>query len=177
MKKLKDAEIHNLISFDKFMEGNNKPFKRIVTAYLINELREKYKSTFNRRNEIADVTTSLSEKLVALSNYYNDHYERASSSTMTAMMEVAEKYNLYDFSIYYVYKEVKELLERFEFIEHVIENMPMYESGSKEKTLSVLTDLFKYHKYRVNSDKYVIMLNEETKPALSEEEVTQLVNN
>ena len=32
---LKDAEIHNLISLETFMEGNTAPFKRMATAFYI----------------------------------------------------------------------------------------------------------------------------------------------
>ena len=38
MKVLEELKFKNVMSYSKFMEGDNKPFRRIVTAYLINEL-------------------------------------------------------------------------------------------------------------------------------------------
>jgi len=90
---------------------------------------------------------------------------------------VADKYGLYDNTIYSLYQEVKELLEKFPFIETVCS----YIRYDGDDLMNVLADLFKYHKHKVNIDRYKLTLNEEDLPEtteqLEQEVVDELVNN
>jgi len=56
---LNKIDIHNLMSLDKFMEGNNKPFKRLVTAHLIDELIDDFVYTFRRKQLFDTISSSL----------------------------------------------------------------------------------------------------------------------
>ena len=168
------------------MKGNTKPFKRIVTAYLISELTAKFRSVFNQKEALSKVSEDLSDKLKTLDEYKDTHHSRSGNSeTYKAMVEVADKYNLYDNNIYPLYEEVKELLEKFPFIETVCSYIRYSELTAKFRNenalMNVLTDLFKYHKHKVNIDRYKLKLNEEDLPEMTEqleqEVVDELVNN
>ena len=69
---VKDSEIHNLISLEQFMEGKNKPFKRMATAYLIKKMINAYKSTFERANQVGFTSKPLQDRLNILSKYASD---------------------------------------------------------------------------------------------------------
>jgi hypothetical protein len=178
LKRLNEGGIHNLISYDEFMKGNTKPFKRIVTAYLIYTLTSKFRSTFNQKDTLKNVSLDLSNKLKTLNGYKESHYSHSGSDKMyEAMVEVANKYGLYDNTVYPLYEEVKELLEKFPFIETVCS----YIRYNGDDLMNVLTDLFKYHKHKVNIDKYKLKINDEDLPEMTEqleqEVVDELVNN
>lgn len=165
LKKINEAEIHNLISYENFMKGNTKPFKRLVTAYLIYKLDRDFRSTFGKRSELKGVSIDLSVKLENLYSYMRQHYNNGSEDVYDSMVGVAEKYSLYDGSIYPLYLEIKEMLEKFPFIETLCSVFPYSRS---EKMLDVIADQFKYHKHKVNIDRY------ETK---NEEKEEEIINN
>jgi hypothetical protein len=146
------------------MEGNNMPFKRLVTAYLIDDLMNYQLHVFNKMKHIETVSLTLYNKLKELSNYKREHFNNASDSIYSAMLEVAHKHNLFDPSIYTTYLEIKELLDKLTFINIVLKQSEVnssYRSANftSEETHEILVDMFKYHKQRVNLDNYKISLN------------------
>jgi len=165
MKLVKTLDIHNLISYDKFMEGNNMPFKRLITAYLIAGLIDEQKHVFSKLSHIETVSTTLYNKLKELKDYKRDHYNNSSDSIFRAMLEVAQEHQLFDPSIYSTYLSIKELLDKLKFLNIVlkqsIENGYSYRSTyfDAEETHQLLVDMFKYHKQRVNLDNYKISMN------------------
>ncbi len=169
LKVLSNAEIHNLIPLEKFMEGKTKPFKRIVTAYLIHQLIEKYHSTFNRTNIIREVSTPLADKLDQLYTYRETHKSGSvGASFYDAVIAIADEYKLYDESIYPLYLEIKATLEGLPFIEPMVNSMSSrygaYYTPS-EGLMNAFKDLFRFYKFRMNIDAY-------PKPII-EEETTQ----
>jgi hypothetical protein len=62
------------MSLEEFMEGKNKPFKRMATAYLIRKMMDKYRATFDRSNQVGFTSTPLQKRLAMLSKYVSDHY-------------------------------------------------------------------------------------------------------
>ena len=171
---LKDIEIHNLITYDKFMEGNNKTFKRIVTAHLIYNLVNKYKSTFNYMNKLKGVCTKLHDKLELLDVYQKRNYTHSSYEVFTAMLTVAEEHNLFDHEIYHIYNEVKDVLEKLPFLNALMH----YTGGYSDNTdvINSIVDLMKYHKFKVNLDRYNLKLDEEIPAELTEELIDELAN-
>ena len=175
IKIIKEVNIHNLMSYETFMEGNNKPFKRYVTAYLIEKLKNKHPYSFNKREHLKELSTSLFNKIDELNSYRASNYYNGSSYLYEEMVRVAEEYQLFDMSIYSTYLEVKSILEKYNFIEPIIREHNAYRQSKEEMTMiEILRDLFKYHKYKLNYENYGISLNEEEK--LTEESIEQLTN-
>jgi hypothetical protein len=176
LKTLSTIDIHNLIPLSKFMEGKNKPFKRIVTAYLINELHNKFSRSFIRREKISLISTDLYEKMQRLNGYKNEHHCHGNNTVHLAMLEVAQTHNLFDMEIYHEYVEVKNLLERLPFIEAMSDKIQSYDNDNSP-IISAFRDLFKYHGHRIDWKHYNIRINEEVVEELTEASVEQLVEN
>lgn len=64
MKVIENVNIHNLMPYSEFMKGENKPFKRIITAYLIREMISENEATFTRIDKVRRLSRSLAEKLI-----------------------------------------------------------------------------------------------------------------
>jgi hypothetical protein len=156
---LKDLEIHNLITYDKFMEGNNKMFKRIVTAHLIYNLVNKYKNTFNNMNKLNGVCTSLHNKLDVLYKYQYEHYTHSSGTVFEAMLTVAKEHNLFDHEIYHLYNEMKDVFEKLPFLNTLMAYSGGY--GSNKEVVDAIVDLMKYYKFKVDLDRYNLKLDQE----------------
>jgi hypothetical protein len=176
LKTLSTIDIHNLIPLTKFMEGKNKPFKRIVTAYLINELHNKFSRSFIRREKISLISTDLYEKMKRLNDYKIEHHCGGNDTIYNSMLEVAQTHNLFDMEIYHEYMEVKNLLERLPFIEAMSDKIQSYDNDNSP-IISAFRDLFKYHGHRIDWKHYNIRINEEVVEELTEASVEQLVEN
>jgi hypothetical protein len=76
-----------------------------------------------------------------------------------------------------IVNEVKATLEKFPFIETIMENMNRYESDRNKELQQILIDLFKYHKHRIDWKNYNIKLNEDLplEETLTSETVEELV--
>ena len=156
MKVLEELEFKNVMSYSKFMEGDNKPFKRIVTGYLINELCIENHYLFGRLATLKEVSKELTDRLKVLQEYKEKNYISNSSKIVyEAMIEVAKQNNLFDHSIYSEYLSVKAILDKLYFLNTVfsmIRNYSYY--GATPDQIKVIVDLMKYHKMRVNSEHY-----------------------
>jgi len=182
IKTLSKIKVHNLINYKKFMKGKNKPFKRIVTGYLIYKLTSKYNYVFNSIHIIRKVSVSMSEKLKTLDEYRRKHHNYQGNEAMyTAMLEVAENNNLFDYTIYPEYLEMKELLEKLDFLNPFLKsaNGNSYSRMGSDDMHNILCSLFKYYKHRIDYTNYKIKIDEEENGGkkLSEEIVEELVNN
>jgi hypothetical protein len=183
-KVAESLDIHNLMSIEKFMEGKNKPFKRIVTGYLIHDLISQFPNTFQKKNVINLISKKLHKTLVELEDYskknYNSYCDR---KIYTAMLEIAEQHKLFDETIYTEYRQVRTLLEKHPFIDITLQMMPHYYENNKEQyapVLKVFTDLFKYHRERMDYTNYhQVVLNEDVplQETLTDETVDQLQEN
>jgi hypothetical protein len=176
---LKDAEIHNLISLETFMEGNTAPFKRMATAYYIKKLIGEYKAIFERSTQVGYVSTELCEKLNALAKYVSDNYvipnysggSGQAKDFLESMLSVAEENNLFDMNMYPEALEMRELLTKLVFLNPLCAKIGYY--NEQDRIINVMTDLFKYYKHRVNLKHYNIRINDEV---LTEETVEQLID-
>jgi len=166
IKLLKDVKIHNWMNMDEFEKGEHIIFKRIVTAYLINNLINEQIHCFSRIGTIENVSSDLADKLHKLESYKNDHFLNGSGDIYKAMLEVAESKNLFDTSIYDIYKEVKNVLEKLKFLNNILEHCPRYYEERKGYT-DAICDLFKYYKHRVNWGNYNLPINEEVKEEIT----------
>jgi hypothetical protein len=172
LKIVNDLEVHNLISYDKFMEGKDGPYRRIVTSYLIQKLISKYRPVFDKSQMIGYVSTDLKEKLDALSDYENKNYVNSSSTRLIdEMLIVAEQHKLFDQTIYPEYLEMTEILSKLSFLNPLFSRMGYFHK--EDEVVDVVVDLFKYYKHKVNLEHYKIRMNDEI---LTEETVEELLD-
>lgn len=173
---MQKVNLHNWKTMEEFMKGDNKPFKRIATTYLIDRLSDKYVHTFETdRNIIKDVSTELFDKIVTLEEYKNLHFKNSNDEVINAILEMAESNQLYDMEIYPIYKDVKNILEKLPFINVICEagNGRRYNNIESTRWKLVMTDLFKYHRQRVNWQNYKIKLNDEIVTPITDEIMEQ----
>ena len=181
LKNARNIEVHNLMSYEKFMEGKNKPFKRLVTAYLINELISKNRAVFNKKEFLESISKDLYDKLCMLNAYKNKHYIHSGDDKIyEAMLDVATEGNLFDPEIYDDYLSVKKLFEKLPFIGAIMKaNITTTTYGgsnnmTNDEVHSILCDLFKYYKHRIDYTNYKITLNEEV-PSEQDELTDELI--
>ncbi len=170
MKVLEELEFKNVMSYSKFMEGDNKPFRRIVTAYLINELCLQNSYLFNRLGILKKVSSELADRIDALDTYKHKNYVSSSKYVYDAMLEVAKQNNLFDHSIYSEYLSVKAILDNLYFLNTIFSMIrgSSYWGDATTDQVRVLVDLMKYHKMRVNLEHY-------SKPKLEEKVEEELL--
>jgi hypothetical protein len=153
IKTLEKFEIHNLISFEKFMEGKNSQFKRLVTSFIIHQFIASYKNTFNLDKQLLNVSKELSEQLTMMKDYVKDNYVHERNTVYQSMVDVAIEHNLFDMNIYPEYLKLKDVLEALPFIEP-LSNEVNYINDSNKAMKNVYADLFKYYGHRVNDEYY-----------------------
>tara|TARA_R110000782_G_scaffold30983_6_gene76811 strand:+ start:515 stop:2815 length:2301 start_codon:yes stop_codon:yes gene_type:complete len=167
LKIVDQLNIHNLISYDKFMEGKTAQFKRIVTASLIHKLIVEYTSVFNKIDYIGLVSTDLKTKLKELADYKNKNYQNNSNTLLIeAMIAVADEHNLYDENIYTEYLQMQVILKKLPFLNPLCSRISY--CHPTDPIVNVMSDLFKYYKYKVNLNLY------EQKEVLTEDSVEKL---
>jgi hypothetical protein len=178
-KVAQTLDFHNFISIEKFMEGKNKPFKRIITGYLIHVLQEKYNDTFSKKEVLKTISKPLYDELIRLTAYHNANYHRLGDyDVYEAMLVIAEEHKLFDETIYTEYKKVKDLLDNFPFIETTMEIFPYsHYNPIKDEHKNILSDLFKYYRIRIDYTNYKLVLNEDIIEPLTEETIEELTQN
>ena len=156
MKVLEELELNNVMSYSKFMEGTNKPFKKLVTAYLINKLMTDQTYVFRKYTYLKNISSELMNKLSLLEDYRNKNYRDGSNEIYTAMLELAQENNLFDYSIYHEYIRMKGTLEKLYFLNSILGslNFYSYNSSMSPGVERAIVDLMKYHKFKVNLDHY-----------------------
>jgi len=178
LKLVSGIELHNLMPFSKFMEGKNKPFERIATACLIDQLRDDYRAVFNNNVHLQKISTDLYHKTEALNVYHKKNFrDIISDNVRNVIAEQALDIKAVDAEIYSTYKEVKSICEKFAFLNTILDKMGHYDSDSNRKLVQAITDLFKYHKHRIDWKNYNIRLNEDLplEETLTSETVEELI--
>jgi len=166
IKILESSNIKNVISYENFMKGDTKPFKRLATAYLIKMLINSNSETFKRKLAISEISESLSEKLIKLETYANNNYKHLhNNDVIDILMKHAEENNLFDHSIYGEYLEVKNTLSKLYFLNYLIQkfNRNYYYSNNTFDKLEkqILIDLFKRNNEKVNLENYNLVVEKE----------------
>jgi hypothetical protein len=156
MKVLEELELNNVMSYSKFMEGTNKPFKKLVTAYVINKLMTDQTYVFRKYTYLKNVSSELMNKLSLLEDYRNKNYRDGSTEIYNAMLELAQEKNLFDYSIYHEYIRMKATLEKLYFLNALLGslNFYTYNTSMSPGVERAMVDLMKYHKFKVNLDHY-----------------------
>ena len=171
LKIVDQLDIHNLISYDKFMEGKNAPFKRIITSMLINDMMSNYRHIFDRIDQIGYVSLDLAKKIRAVMEYKRSNYHDTSNDLKLAMLAVAQEHNLFDQNIYPEYLELLDVFNKLTFLNPLCSRIGYVTEN--DDLVRVMTDLFKYYKHKVDLKHYNIRINEEV---LTEETIEDLVD-
>jgi hypothetical protein len=178
LKLVNGIELHNLMPFSKFMEGKNKPFERVATACLIDQLRDEYRSVFGNNHHLQKISMDLYYKTEALNVYHKKNFrDLMSDEVRNTIAEHALSIKAVDPEIYSTYKEVKSICEKFAFLNTILDKMGHYDSDSNRNLVQAITDLFKYHKHRIDWKNYNIRLNEDLplEETLTTETVEELI--
>lgn len=152
IENVKKLNLHNWMSFDEFMKGENKVFKRTVTAYLIKKFKDGNKSVFEKSGSLENVNFSFYKKLNSIDSYRIDWNKGnlTDYGGFDTMLEIAETKNLFDTTIYQTYLDVKDIAERLPFINYLLSL-----SGWDTKKMMVhIKHLCKYHKFRLDFKNY-----------------------
>lgn len=178
-KVAETLDLHNFISIEKFMEGKNKPFKRIITGYLIYKLSQQYHNTFAKASLIQPISNTLFDRLQLLLDYSSKNYHRIGDEDIyKAMLVVAEEHKLFDETIYTEYCGLKELLDGFPFIDATMDMLrPDYNGNVDKRYVDVLVDLFKYNRIRIDYTNYKLTLNSDVTEPVTDELIEQLTQN
>ena len=152
IENVKKLNLHNWMSFNEFMKGENKVFKRTVTAYLIKKFKDGNKSMFGKSKSLENVNNLFYNKINDLDVYGIDWHKGyvTDYSGFDIMLEIAEEKNLFDTTIYQTYLDVKSIAERLPFINYLLSL-----SGWDTKKMMVhIKHLCKYHKFRLDFKNY-----------------------
>ena len=175
LKNFNQLNFHNWIPIETFMKGKTKPFKRIITSALINQLMQSNRWTFERAHYMEKVSMDIKNKLLQLYEYKKKHYKGGKDEVLDAMMEIAQANNLFDMEIYSTYIEVKTILEKFPFVNTLFGK---FSYSNNDDMIAILVDMFKYHKKRIDWNNYNIKLNLDDvviqEDSLTEEDVDEL---
>jgi hypothetical protein len=178
LKLVEKIELHNLMSFSKFMEGKNKKFQRIATACFIDKLTDDYKYVFRNVEALQPISTDLHDKVVSLTNYRNVNFRSLDDDIRDTIIEHAKENKAFDLSMYSTAVEIENICKKLPFLDAMMSNIRYYGDLDSEKPLlTALKDLFKYHKHRIDWKNYRIRFNEDLplEETLTSETVEQLV--
>ena len=154
LKVVNELEIHNLIPYEKFMKGEHKYYRAVVTAYLIDKLRDENLYVFQKMDRIKEISIPLYEKLRDLNKFKNEYRGYTDDKVCEAMVEVATENNLFDTSIHDVYLDVKATLEKLPFLNSIARHLDTYTPNNGDPLLDAMKDLCRYHKFRMNIENY-----------------------
>jgi hypothetical protein len=162
LKIVDGLKLHNLMPFNKFMEGKNKMFQRIASSCMIDKLRDDYRAVFSNREHLQSVSKDLYNKVEMLENYYKKHFrDIMSDAARDAIAAHATEVNQFDPEIHDTYKQVKAVCEKLTFLYPILDSMGSYTNKNTSKMTQAIVDLFKYHKHKVDLKHYQIKLNDE----------------
>lgn len=160
LKIVQSVEAHNWMPYQEFMKGKSKMFRRIVTAHLINGLRGRKSELFAKYTNLEKISKSLHDDVEKLVNYRKKWYISGDQSTINKMIEIAETNKWFDGSVYPTLQHVENMIEKLPFL-NVMLGKITYVSDASNPYLTAMSDLFKYHKVRVNLNKYKTSIVEE----------------
>jgi anti-sigma regulatory factor (Ser/Thr protein kinase) len=184
-KLVEGLEIHNLISREEFMKGKQKPFKRMVTSAKIHTFIKKYEAIFKHKDGcIRKASTDFSDKLNVLWKYRNKYYRNhgygggREDKMYEAMYAVADRHDLYDMKVYPEFLTMTELFkDTLPWLDTMMDRFtPNGHGGTQDMQVSILVDMLKYYKRRVNPDHYITITDQtEDLEVVTEETVEESV--
>ena len=152
LENVKKLDVHNWMSYDEFMKGENAVFKRTITAYLIRQLKSTNSNVFDKNVYLKHLSLSLHNNVDDLATYIRKWYvSNGHTDAYNAMLKIAEEKNLFDMNIYQKYLDVKSTLDRLPFINYLLSKCSW---GIQSEMMNCVKDLCKYHKFRLDVKNY-----------------------
>lgn len=166
IKVLEMYGLHNFMPLATFLKGHNKPFKRMMTALLIDRVKDVYRNTFNCARGLDVISTQLSKDLLDLQDYSaNKVSSWAKPTAQLKLEEYASKHNLYDLEVFTKLSCVEKLLSKHPFVNKICGTMTGY-SGHvlhNKGMVDVMKDMCRYKNMRMNLSNYRIVEKQEVK--------------
>jgi hypothetical protein len=168
IKRLENIDLHNWMTMEEFMKGENKVFKRVATSILIDRLMSEQTYIFHRMTLMKLISEDLYQKIEILHKY--PRAKNANKEIEDAIIGIAEKHGYFDTNVYSTYKEVKFLLEKLPFMNILFGNFG-YNNNDTNPLFKIIIDLCKYHRHRIDWKHYKLKLNEQN--PLTEEQIDE----
>lgn len=180
IKNVQKVELHNLISFSKFMEGKNTSFKKIASTCYIRLMKDANSEVFEYKKNLKGICTDLYEKIDSLHDYYKKNSFSIDFDVAKSIVNHAKEVKAFDLSIHGTCLEVEEVIEKLPFIGKMAKscNISSWSSTTDEIMQQAFVDLLKYHKHKVDLKHYKLKLDEEAKleETLTTEDVQELID-
>jgi len=176
-KLVEKVQLHNLMSFSKFMEGKTKPFQRIATACLIDQIYDEYRNVFQNIEVLETVSKDLFDKIKRLIKYRSDNFRDINDEFRSIIIEHARSINQFDTTIVNDCLELKALCVKLPFINAMMGSIHRYGRTNDTQMVQAFVDLFKYHGHRIDWKNYNIRMNEDLplEQTLTTETVEELI--
>jgi hypothetical protein len=157
IKVLEMYKLHNFMSLETFLKGDNKPFRRIATARLIKMTMGVYSATFDAKPGMRDVLPDLLydvDRLVKFKKIYYVDYSVYKSCEEFDIDKFASDNNKYDAEMYPTLLKVDKIITKFPFIETIGHHMKTYPGVNVDPLIVTLKDMCRYKKARMAKGNY-----------------------
>ena len=162
--KLKNLNIHNWLSLDNFMKGDNKIFRQYITAYRIHSFMGD-SGLFGVQNlkDIKQLSTQFYNKIKELDTYVNKistYYH--DSEFVKSALQLAKDNDLWDKSIMSTFNYVKNNIHLFDFLNTISGNY----YGLRDEELALCIEILRGRKVRMNWKNYNVKFNKEIEESI-----------
>ena len=130
MKKIPNH--YQFINWKKFMSRDCKPFMRMASAFLFEEVIDRYNEIGKFGNDtFKKIFKRLHDDKEQLRRYKEDNLKYVGAEVKGAIMDVAAEHDLFDKSLWEEYTRVKEDVKKYDFI--TLFKDPYYGSEEEKK--------------------------------------------
>lgn len=147
--------IHNFISIERFMKGDNIRFKKIATAALVAQFIEKHEVVFSSIPFIRVFSDDFAAKLRGLEEYEKNNnpsgYDH-DDEIIKEIIKVAEEYKLWDYKGFDLLNEVQKEIGIFDFMLCLDRDET---DVLDEKTISLGREILKGRKFKMDWRNYL----------------------
>jgi hypothetical protein len=157
IKVLEMYKLHNFMSLETFLKGDNKPFRRIVTARLIRKMMSVYNATFDAKPGMREVLPELTKDVDTLVKFKKIYHNDYAVSTVCPTFDIdkfASDNNKYDVHMYPLLLKIDKLVTKFPFIETIAYHMKTFIGTSTDPMISILKDMCRYKNARMGNSNY-----------------------
>lgn len=152
--KIKKLNLHNFMTADDFLKGESNILSKCVTGYLINNYISKNPKLFSN---VDVLETYVDEEIIAKIKELIQYGKKYSigyiwdDSFRNSIVELIEKTNTYDFSIWHTFKAVESELDKYSFVQflsHPLRNTILARQQEKEEAKAAFIDICKYRRIK-----------------------------
>lgn len=150
--KIKKEESNKLISYEEFMKGKVKQFRKIATSIYVSRLLSRFCGVRNKRELFDSVKSSINEDMQKLLDYSNKNYCSNSTIYENTILDICLQNDELDYSIVPSINNIENTFKNLEYVDDLLSSLSY---GSKSKSVQrVLVDVLKYNKIKVDLNRY-----------------------